>query len=64
MELAREIANNNCQHPDLVMETFEKGRIPTKELESEGVTRAELTADTKTLVSILREQLSADDLTR
>lgn len=64
VELAREIANNNCQHPDLVMETFEKGRIPTKELESEGVTRAELTADTKTLVSILREQLSADDLTR
>lgn len=61
VELAREIAFKKCVHPELVMETFEKGRIPNPELVREGVKRSELDKDIEILLTELRGQLSEED---
>lgn len=61
VEVAREIAERECEHPELVMETFEHGEIPLSELKAEGVTRSQLRADIEKMLSTLRSQMSADD---
>lgn len=61
VELAREIAFRKCSNPELVMETFEKGRIPNPELRKEKVKRSELDNDIEILLTELRGQLSEED---